>query len=183
MTLTSQAAAASLAEIARTERRLRQAIVYGRASDFLLLWGGLVAAANLITQFAPAWAGAAWLGTEFAGALGSVAIGLRLRGAGRDLRALWFGLVFLGYAGAWSWLFADVPVRALATFWATLPMFGYALVGLFAGRIFTLCGLLVTALAFAGYLWAGPWFPLWMAAAQGGGLIAGGILLRRVGLR
>ena len=37
----------------------------------------------------------------------------------------------------------------------------------------------LSALALAGYFWAGEWFELWMAFVDGGGLMLGGLWMRR----
>jgi hypothetical protein len=60
-------------------------------------------------------------------------------------------------------------------------MLGIVIAGLWLGRFFMLCGLSVTALSVLGFFWAGDWFDLWMAVANGGGLIACGLALRRMG--
>jgi hypothetical protein len=66
-------------------------------------------------------------------------------------------------------------------FWPNVFMLGIVIAGLWLGRFFMLCGLSVTALSVVGYFFAGEWFDLWMAAANGGGLIACGLALRRMG--
>ena len=40
-------------------------------------------------------------------------------------------------------------------------------------------GFSISALALAGYFWAGDWFELWMAFVDGGGLMLGGLWMRR----
>jgi hypothetical protein len=58
-------------------------------------------------------------------------------------------------------------------------MFGYALAGIWFGRAFIILGLMVTALTVVGYLWVGPWFNLYMAVVDGGGLMLCGLWMRR----
>ena len=45
--------------------------------------------------------------------------------------------------------------------------------------LFRAIGAAVIALTLIGYLWAGPWFELWMAFVNGGGLLLGGLWMRR----
>jgi len=71
----------------------------------------------------------------------------------------------------------------ISAFWTTLAMLGYVLAGIWLGRFFITCGIAVTALTLVGYFWLGHWFPLWMAAIEGGALIGGGLWLRRIGVR
>ena len=51
--------------------------------------------------------------------------------------------------------------------------------GLWFGAIFIAIGLAVTALTLVGYFFIGAAFPLWMAFVNGGGLILGGLWMRR----
>lgn len=187
MSIAHEQAALSLSEISEAERRTRQALDYGHASAFLILWGLVTGAAFALTQFLPGRANAIWLGADAIGVLASVAVARwpgrqRLR-ARRDPRLLAALAVLFCYGIAWSFLFAGVDLRRMAVFWATLMMFGYVVAGLWRGQVLSLCGLAISAFAFAGYFLAGAWFPLWMAATYGGGLIAGGLWLRRVGAR
>ena len=55
----------------------------------------------------------------------------------------------------------------------------YIIAGLWFGHAFVAIGLFITALALAGYFWAGAWFELWMAFVDGGGLMLGGLWMRR----
>ena len=48
-----------------------------------------------------------------------------------------------------------------------------------AGWAFVAIGLGITALTLIGYFFAGDWFNLWMAVVDGGGLILGGLWMRR----
>jgi hypothetical protein len=59
-------------------------------------------------------------------------------------------------------------------------MFCYVLAGLWLGSFFIAVGVSVTALTVIGYVWTGAWYPLWLAATVGGGLIVSGVWLRRL---
>jgi hypothetical protein len=69
--------------------------------------------------------------------------------------------------------------RQQQVFWQTLVMFSYVLAGFWVGRFFLYLGLVVIVLILIGYYLSGPWFTLWLAVVFGGGLIAGGLWLRR----
>ena len=47
------------------------------------------------------------------------------------------------------------------------------------GQAFVVIGLSISALALVGYFWIGDWFDLWMAFVDGGGLMLGGLWMRR----
>ncbi len=51
--------------------------------------------------------------------------------------------------------------------------------GLWFGYAFIAIGLAITALTLVGYFFIGAAFPLWMAFVNGGGLILGGLWMRR----
>jgi hypothetical protein len=71
--------------------------------------------------------------------------------------------------------------RQLDAFWPLLFTLGYVLAGIWVGRFFIFCGLVIALLTVTGFWWAGPWFQLWMAVVNGGALILGGLWLRRQG--
>jgi hypothetical protein len=187
MTMESNRAAESLADIARIERRTREAIVYGASSAILILWGVLTALGNLLTQFNPREAGPQWLAINVAGFIATNLI-IWLRRAKGEYRASDFRfpaalLALAGFGLVWSYLLAPMSGAQISAFWTTLAMVGYVLAGIWLGRFFITCGIAVTALTLVGYFWLGHWFPLWMAAIEGGALIGGGLWLRRIGVR
>jgi hypothetical protein len=59
-------------------------------------------------------------------------------------------------------------------------MMVYSIVGLWIGPAFVVIGLSITALTLVGYYaFASAWFDLWMAVVNGGGLMLGGLWMRR----
>jgi hypothetical protein len=70
--------------------------------------------------------------------------------------------------------------RQISTFWPVYFMMMYSIAGLWFGYAFIGIGLLVSALTLIGYFYAGNAFDLWMAFVNGGGLILGGLWMRRV---
>jgi hypothetical protein len=187
--------ASLLTDVEAVERRTRQAIYYGGASIFLILWGVLSTVGNLLEFLSPATVRPAWLTINLGGVAATVAIFYlrRVRAQQRfgDARIIVAQLFLVAFGMMWSWLLSDHDVarldpfwsRQLGVFWTTLWMFGFILAGLWVGRFFLYCGLALTALSIAAYLWAGPWYPLWHAAALAIALIGGGLWLRRVGVR
>jgi hypothetical protein len=187
MTVDRDDAAASLREIASVERRTREALVYAASSSILIMWGVLVTIGYALNHLYPRQAGTTWLVINIFG-LGVCVFARLVVGRANpqsvwDRRITYALLVLVAYGVVWSILLAPFGGREMGAFWPTLFMFGYVVAGLWLGRFFIICGATVTALTLIGFFWLGPWFYLWMAIVSGGGLIAGGLWLRRVGLR
>jgi|SRR5579872_3746084 len=175
-------AAAALGDVARIEQRTRAALYYGGSSAIMALWGIAWMVGDTITYASPRHAELAWLIIDAIGAAGSIVIALarvRARARNWDWRISAAFLVLMGFGFLWQFLLGGQQWREISVFWPTLFMCGYILAGLWIGRFFILCGVVVTALIMAGYLWLGPLLPLWLGFVGGGSLILGGLWLRR----
>jgi hypothetical protein len=185
MTIDPKDAAASLSEVESVERRTHQAITYEHSGRQFLLWGVLVTCGYLFTFFLPAYAHIGWIVVTALGLSGGFALRAweppphtRDRRLGQRInRAL---LVLVGFGLILLWLLWPISTRQEAAFWPTLVMFCYVLAGLWLGAFFIGIGVAVTALIVIGYVWTGDWYPLWLAAMVGGGLIVSGLWLRRL---
>jgi hypothetical protein len=179
----SKQAVEALGEIDEIVRRVRQSQIYDTASKSMILWGGLVFAGNLVTYLTPRYANYAWISVYIAGVAGSVAVGLfgRVRAAppGFDLRALAAFLMFFAFGFFCVRGLGHFTPRQMGAFWPIYFMLMYCMAGLWFGTIFIAIGLAVTALTLVGYFFVGAAFPLWMAFVNGGGLILGGLWMRR----
>jgi hypothetical protein len=182
MTLTSSQAQASLDDIEQIVRRVKQSALYRNASVLLILWGAIVAVGYVGCEVAPRYAATVWLICQASGLLGTIVLSARFAREGEsgiDVRIVSAVLLFFGFGLLWSQVFGQFGPRGLNAFWATLFMFGYALAGIWFGRAFIILGLTVTTLTVVGYLWVGPWFNLYMAIVDGGGLVLCGLWMRR----
>lgn len=184
----SVSAQTALDGIAEVEARTAQAAIYGANSAILMLWGAVVTLAYLGHQFWPAGVGPIWLCAWTAGLTGTVLISWRWKRRASDrhrtvTRLVWAQVVLILFGFLFLWLLPPSNPRQVAAFFPLVFMMGYVIAGLWLGRFFILCGILVSALTVIGYLYSGPWLPLWMAFANGGALIAGGLYLRKVGLQ
>ncbi len=180
-------AQSALDGIAEIEARTAQAAIYGGSGAILILWGVVVVFAYLMNQFLPAIVGPTWLCAWAAGFAGTVLISWRWRrrSLGKHrmaMRLVWAQMVLILFGFLFLWLLPPSSPRQLAAFFPLVFMMGYVIAGLWMGRFFILCGIFVSAFTVIGYLYSGPWLPLWMAFANGGALIAGGLYLRKVGL-
>jgi hypothetical protein len=178
----SREASEALSDINDIAERVRQSTIYNLASLTMILWGVLVFAGNLGTFGWPRYAGYVWLAVYATGIAGSSIFsaldyhrtGVRSFGY-RMLIAL---LLFIGFGMFTSWLGHFGP-RQLGTFWTIYFMLVYTMVGLWFGVAFVVIGVGVTVLTLIGYFFIGAWFVPWMALVNGGGLILGGLWMRR----
>lgn len=183
MTLDPREAAAALSEIETIGQQVRQSRFYRLASAMLVLWGALIFVGYVATWLWPRQALIAWAAVYLLGIAGSFTISAAGRARNGvstfNLRGLLALLFFFGFGVLWSSGLAHFPPRQLGVFWATYFMMAYVIAGLWLGPALVAIGLSVTALALLGYAIAGDWFELWMAAVNGGGLMLGGLWMRR----
>src|SRR6266700_2165575 len=84
---------------------------------------------------------------------------------------MWGGLTFAGY------LVTYLSPRSAGYGWPAVYVAGIA--GLWVGHAFVAIGLCISALTLIGYFFVGDAFDLWMAFVNGGGLMLGGLWMRR----
>ena len=176
-------AASALSDIDSVARRVRQSTIYQLSSLFIITWGVLVVAGNLTSFVWPRSAGFSWLAVYLAGIAGSFAIsaigysrtGIRIF----DFRILIAFFLFIAVGIFTCWLGHLTTARQIGTFWAMYFMLVYTIAGLWIGLAYVAIGLSITALTLIGYFYLGHWFEPWMALVNGGGLILGGLWMRR----
>ena len=179
----SREASAALTEINEVARLVRQSTIYNLASLMMIMWGVLTFAGYLVSWMSPRNAGYGWLAVYVGGFAGSFAISAfdhaRTRIRTFDLRMLTAWLLFIAFGIFTSvWLGHFTP-RQMGTFWPIYFMLVYTIAGLWVGRAFVAIGLSIIALTLAGYFLIGAAFDLWMAFVSGGGLVLGGLWMRR----
>jgi FtsH-binding integral membrane protein len=178
----SKQASEALTEIDSIVRRVRQSRIYNLASLMLIMWGALVFAGYAATWLSPRNGGIVWIVIYVMGIAGSFVIskydhareGVRTF----DLRILAAFVLFVAFGIFCSW-FGHFTPRQLGTFWPIYFMLAYTIAGLWAGYAFVAIGLGITALTLIGYFFLGDAFDLWMAFIDGGGLVLGGLWMRR----
>ena len=175
-------ASEALSDINEIAGRVRQSTIYNLASLMMILWGVLVFAGNIGSFQWPWQAGYIWLAVYAAGIAGSSlfsAVDYQRTGLRSfDMRMLAAFVLFIGFGMFTSWLAHFTP-RQLGTFWPIYFMLIYTVVGLWFGLAFVVIGVGVTALTLIGFFFIGAWFEPWMALVNGGGLILGGLWMRR----
>lgn len=179
----SKQAADALSDIDDIVRRVRQSQIYDTASQLMMLWGALVFAGNLVTYLTPRYADYAWILVYVGGVAGSAAVSVvnRAKSGVRsfDLRIFAAYLMFFAFGFFCVNVLGHFTPRQLGTFWPIYFMLMYCMAGLWFGYAFIAIGVAVTALTLIGYYFIGAAFPLWMAFVNGGGLILGGLWMRR----
>ncbi|MDO9296875.1 hypothetical protein [Bradyrhizobium sp.] len=182
MSIESREAAAALSDIEDIVRRVRQSRIYQLASLLLIMWGALTFTGYLVTWFSPRHAVYAWPAVYVVGIAGSAAISVsnRMRSGIRtfDIRMFAALLLFIAFGIFCCWLGHFGP-RQLSTFWPIYFMLIYTIAGLWVGHAFVAIGLSIIVLTLAGYFFIGDAFDLWMAFVNGGGLMLGGLWMRR----
>ena len=179
----SKQASEALAEIDDIVQRVRQSQLYQLSSEASLWWGALVFAGNLVTWLWPIYAVYAWVAVDVLGVGGLVAISLfrpsRTHVRTSDIRILVTFLLFFAFGLFCTNILGHFGPRQLGAFWPFYFMLFYTMAGLWFGYVFFAIGLCITALTLIGYFCIGESFPLWMAFVNGGGLILGGLWMRR----
>jgi cation transport ATPase len=183
VTVEGREATAALSEIDEISRRVRQSTTYRLSSLLIVMWGVLVFAGNLATWLSPRTAGYVWLAVYVAGIVGSFAVSAydRARTGIRsfDVRMLVALLLFFAFGFFCVAGLGHFTPREQGAFWPIYFMLFYSIAGLWFGYAFIAIGLGITALTLIGYFFIGEAFPLWMAFIDGGGLILGGLWMRR----
>jgi hypothetical protein len=178
----SKEAREALTEIDEMVRRVRQSQTYDIASLIMILWGALVFAGNIATWLWPRDGYDVWIAVNAAGVLATLAT-IYFRGYGRsfDVRVLVAYLLFFAFGYLCTEVLGDFTPRRLGTFWPIYFMLFYAIAGLWLGYVFVLIGLGISILTLIGYFYVGgEAFSLWMAFVNGGGLLLGGLWMRRI---
>ena len=175
-------AASALSDISEIACRVRQSTIYHLASLLLMMWGALTFAGYLVTWLSPRNGFYAWPAVYVVGIAGSIAISVSNRRQSGirtfDFRMLAAFLLFVAFGLFCCWLGHFGP-RQLGTFWPIYFMLVYTIAGLWVGQAFVAIGLGIIALTLVGYFFIGNAFDLWMAFVNGGGLILGGLWMRR----
>jgi hypothetical protein len=147
----------------------------------LMLWGALVIAGYLGGYVWPRTAGYLWVAINVVGIAGSFAIGALVRSRAdraSDIKPLIALLLFFAF-GYFTTVLGHFGPRELGAFWPMYFMLVYTIAGLWMGSAFVVIGLGIAALTMIGYVFVGGWFELWMALVNGGGLLLGGLWMRR----
>jgi hypothetical protein len=178
----SREASEALADIDDMVGRVRQSRIYELASQMMVMWGVLIFAGYLVTYFLPRYAFIGWIAVYAAGIAGWawLSVANRPRSGVRTFgfKFLLAFVMFFAF-GVFCSVLGHFGPRQISTFWPIYFMLMYSIAGLWFGYAFMAIGLGVTALTLVGYFYLGGAFDLWMAFVNGGGLLLGGLWMRR----
>ncbi|UFX46785.1 hypothetical protein HAP47_0008995 [Bradyrhizobium sp. 41S5] len=180
---TAQASAA-MDDINDVVRRVRQSQIYQTASLIITIWGVLVFAAYIANHFWPRQGYTIWTATDLGGLVISTAVGfvinLRSGNGAFPIRSL-ISFLLIGAFGVFSSIvLGHFGPRQMIVFWTLYGMLFYAMAGVWFGYAFIVIAACTSALTLIGYYCIGPAFLLWMAVVHGGGLVLGGLWMRRI---
>jgi hypothetical protein len=175
-----QQATAALADIVQ---RVRRSQMYDLKSQIMVLWGVLVFAGNVATWLWPRHGGCIWIAVDIVGVARLFAISAlnysRTRLQTFDVRMLAVFPLFFAFGFFCTHVLGHFTPHQQGTFWPIYFMLFYSIAGLWFGYAFVAIGVGITVLTLIGYFYIGEAFPLWMAFVNGGGLILGGLWMRR----
>jgi hypothetical protein len=178
-----QQAVDALSDIDDVVRRVRQSRLYDLNSRIMVLWGVLVFAGNVASWLWPRYGGYIWITVNVLGVAGMAAISVmnysRTRIRTFDFRTLVVFVLFFAFGYFCANVLGHFTARQQGTFWPIYFMLFYTIAGLWFGYAFIAIGLGITALTLIGYFFIGEAFPLWIAFVNGGGLVLGGLWMRR----
>lgn len=173
----------ALSDIDDIVRRVRQSRLYDLNSQIMVLWGMLVFAGNVATWLWPRYGDYIWIAVDVAGVAGMAAISVmnysRTRVRTFDIRTLVVFVLFFAFGYFCTNVLGHFTARQQGTFWPIYFMLFYTIAGLWFGNAFVAIGVGIAVLTLFGYFFVGETFPLWMAFVNGGGLILGGLWMRR----
>ena len=179
----SKQASDAMADIDDTVRRVRQSQIYQVSSLVLLMWGVLAFVGNIAGWFWPRYGLYLWLGVYAVSAIGLIALSAHHRSKNRI--RVFDGRYFLTFAliaafGIFCCYFGHFTPRQQTVFWPIYIMLFYMMAGVWFGYAFLVIGATIIALTLIGYFFVvGDTFLPWMAVVNGGGLIVGGLWMRR----
>lgn len=180
----SKQASAALDDINEVVRRVRQSQIYQISSLIITMWGVLVFAGYIANYLWPRQGYTIWTIIDLGGLVMSVAIGfvINRRSGARNfpIRSLISFLIIGAFGAFCSVVLGHFGPRQMIVFWSLYGMLFYAIAGVWFGYAFIVIAICTTILTLIGYYYIGPAFLLWMAVAHGGGLVAGGLWMRRI---
>jgi len=202
MDVSKQEARDSLDQIQAAVSQTRKRIAAGSTAPLLILWGAIWFVAYLGTYLSYLFnfefyclrlthrvsigihfAGLCWMVLVLIGVAASWIIGVRRAPVKSPHNRRWgfCWLILFVYAGVWLALLWPWNEYQINAFLASIPMFAYVVMGLWADRVLLWLGIAVTLLIIVGFFLFHfqPAFWLWMAILGGGALAGTGLYIRK----
>ena len=191
MAISQAEAATALRDIEQTTARATEMRAYSYASPHLLLWGVVwVLGYGAMGYAAPRDWGLIWVPLDLVGVVGSAVIAARARARASAgavdsgafspvamLMALLFTALFVVCTFT---VCAPARPEPYLVFPALVLGLVYVVAGVWKMQRLAWIGAAISTLTMAGYVFMAPWLGYWIAAVGGGGLILGGLWLRKI---
>jgi hypothetical protein len=182
MTISPTQAAEALKDIETVAARSHDLKSYTIGAPILIMWGVICMLGYGAGAVSSGYS-AVWLPLSAVGAIATFVMARRGgRGGddriGRRIGWTWAALLVF-YVAAFAVLRPQEP-NQFAAFPALLAGLSYALMGIWTSRRYIVLGAAVAALTVFGYFALAPHFSLWMAIVMGGGLVLGGLWLKKI---
>jgi hypothetical protein len=176
-------AASALTDIEQTAGRSRVLKSYQIAGPILMVWGVVWAVGYSAMGLLPAerW-GMIWLALDVAGAVATILLSRRPKAAGKAGAGWRIGvgvLAIMAFFVASYAVFQPTTIEPAIVYPGLVTGLVYTGVGIVFMPRFLWIGAAVFAASLIGYFLFQPWLAFWMAAVGGGGLLLGGLWLRR----
>lgn len=189
MVISQAEAASALRDVDQTTARTIEMRAYRHASPHLVLWGLLWIVGYVLMGLLPIerW-GLVWLPIDLIGVIGSMILGFRSRAAaGQAAKAAYpapgplaISLLFIGlFMAAVYLVFAPTTPEPYLVLPALLLGLIYVVTGSWQMQRLAWVGAAVFLLTIAGFLFMKPWLSFWIAGVGGGGLVLGGLWMRK----
>jgi len=179
-------AAQALRDAEAAAERSVSAVGYQRSSGYLILWGVVWGVGNLAAYFSAPRANLIWFVLSLAGVVGSAVLGWRGRkldrATGGRNAALMSLLIAAAIAGFGAGVGVVSPFHSFAQSEAVICLAvgaAYMVLGSRTGLRMSAVGFVIMVATVVGWVYARDQFFLWMAVAGGGGLILGGVWMRK----
>ena len=183
-------AASALTDIEQTASRTQLARGYRISSPIFMTWGVIWIIGYLAMGLLPQdrW-GHLWIPLDIIGFVVTAILTRRgyssagaSRGgatAGAAWRSVVFSLAVMAFASVTFTLFRAVSTDVYLVYPGLICGLIYILLGVWRMTRFAVIGVLMFAASLVGYYLLQPWLAFWMAAVGGGGLLLGGLWMRR----
>ncbi|HLV99855.1 MAG TPA: hypothetical protein VKT82_14385 [Ktedonobacterales bacterium] len=185
MSMTPEEAQASLQAIRKLTGQTHRALYHG-TGYFPIIWGLVWAGGFLGYQYLPFIpATLLWVALLMVGGLASGVVGARLGQRVRSTNGARIGLFFavlIGYAYLWLWIARPLSLPQMELLLTLAVLFGMLATGLWLRVSYLIVfGVVVSALAVAGYYALPASFGLWMAVLVGSAFVGSGVYQLRCG--
>ncbi len=180
MSLSPVDATAALRDATEVESRSSMLRGYQSASPHLIIWGVVWAIGYSASYLTPDYANSVWPALVVLGVAADI-VAIMADGK-KKVRAEGMVVLFATaviFVGGTFAVMAPHDPRQVAAFFPLVVAAGYGIMGAMGATRLLIIGAAVAALTLGGFFTLGNLFLPWMAAVGGGGLVLGGVWLRR----